>query len=165
MVGISEAERVHAAQAVIYALECQAGTDVLPAGLPRFLSAVAKRTGYRFYRLGHGRHREAFDIRHPDPDIDLGLVLKVGNKTSNDIERDYTKKFPEDWAKIYAVFDYGVVSERASVLDSVTDPRIDTPEFQARLEKLRERYIPVVSSDMGYIGDRIVLVGSHIRLL
>lgn len=156
-------DRHIAACKIVQALASQPGIDVMPAAaaLPRFLNAVYARTGYKFKHIGHGRHREVFEIVHPD---NLGLVLKVGNKQSNSREIAMTVAFPEDWAKIYDTFDYGVVSERANMISSLDDPRMLTPEFKARVEKFNERYIALSQADLGFVGDRIVIVGSSIRV-
>ena len=47
----------------------------------------------------------------------------------------------------------------------VSDPRLQTPEFQARAEELNKRYIAIDYNDIGYVGDRMVLIGSSVRVI
>lgn len=163
---MDELIRKQAAAAVITALERQSGIDVLPAqaALPRILTGVFKLTGFKFKHLGHGRERETFDITSPTGE-DLGLVLKLGSKLSNARDIRLTLVYPEDRAKIYAVTDYGVVVERVDCITKISDPRLQTPEFKARAAEFEKRYIGVTYTDLGFIGDRIVMVGSSTRVL
>lgn len=158
-------QQVIAVKDILCSLESQAGLDTLPArvSLIRILNAVHKQTGYQFKFLAQGRHRAVFDI--VSPHADLGLVLKVGNKQSNARELALSFKYPEDWAHIFGAFDYGIIAERVGTIDKISDPRIQTPEFQARAEELAKRYLDVTYRDIGYVGERIVLIGSSIRVL
>jgi hypothetical protein len=160
--------RKAAAQQLVSVFASLPGIDVLPAAFPRFLTAVYQRTGLKFTHIGHGRHREVFDVTNGlnvfEPQ-DLGLVLKIGNRQSNTREIALTLMYPEDWAKIYATFDYGVVSERASMVTGFDDPRTKTPEFVARIEDLNSRYIGLKNEDVGFVGDRIITVGSSTRVI
>src|SRR5271157_3624185 len=123
-------QRQHVAEDILNALACQPGVDVIPAAsaMPRLLDGVYKRTQNQFTHIGHGRHREVFDILMAGER--LGLVLKLGNKQSTARDIALTLAFPEDWAKIYGAFDYGVISEHASMVTGFDDPRIKTEEFK-----------------------------------
>lgn len=160
MIDRLEIERQVAAKRIVGSLKSQPGVDTILAATNRFLSVVHAHTGYDFKMVGKGRSRYVYAIFHPE--FDLGLVLKIGNKVSNDRETVFTLGFPEDWAKIYATFDFGMVSERVSMVEGFDDPRITTNEFKARIEALTKRYEAI--KDVGFIGDRIVLVGSSVRL-
>jgi len=157
-----EESRLYNAKLVIETLANLSGTDVLPACFDRFTDKVAKKTGLELLYLGRGRYRVILDIVHPE--MELGLVLKVGNQQS--IARDIalTLKYPEDRAKMYAAFGYGVVAERVSTVTGVDDPRLKTPEFEARMAQLNERYLGLVNEDIGFVDDRIVIIGSSTRL-
>jgi len=160
MIDKVEIERQLAAKRVVHFLENQAGIDLLPAAASRFLTVVHANTGYYFRMIGKGRSRYVYEIIQPD--FDLGLVLKLGNKLSNEREREFTRRYPEDWARIYGWFDYATISERASMVAGFDDPRILPKEFQARVAELAKRYEAI--SDVGFIDERIVLVGSSVRL-
>ena len=162
---MDELTRRSIATKIIEALQRQSGIDVVPAAaaMGRILTGVFKLTGCKFKFIGHGRHRDAFDIVSPEGDP--SLVLKLGNKVSNAREIAMSLKYPEDWAKIYAAFDYGVVAERVEIVTQISDPRIQTPEFQARAEELNKRYLDVDYNSLGYIGDRLVMVGSSTRVI
>jgi hypothetical protein len=158
--------RIKVAHEVIVALGNQPGTDVLPASLSRFMTAVCRKTGYRFSLIGHGRHRDVMSISRPEVPEGYGLVLKVGNKQSNMREIKLTLLHPDDWAKIYDAFDYGLVAEQVDMIRNLDDPRIKTPEFKARFEDLGTRYVGLTTQDLGFTEDgRIVIVGSSARVL
>jgi hypothetical protein len=160
-----DARRREIAAKVVNALESQAGLDTLPAqvAMARILTGVFKKTGVKFKPFGHGRMRWTFDIVAPGED--LGIVLKLGSKQATARDIALTLAFPDDRAQIYAATEYGVVAERVDVIAQVSDPRIDTPQFQARAEQFAERYIGVQYEDVGYIGDRIVMIGSSTRVI
>lgn len=151
---------------IIKALESQPGIDVLPANsaLPRILTGIFKLTGIKFKHIGHGRMREVFDIVLPDGS-DLGIVLKLGNKQATARDIALTLVYPEDRASIYGATDYAVVVDRVECIDRISDPRIQTPEFVARAEEFASRYLGVTYADTGYIGDRIVMIGSSTRVI
>jgi hypothetical protein len=157
--------RIAAAKAIIAALERQAGLDTLPAqvAMARILTGVFKLTGVKFKPLGHGRMRWTFDVVSPGED--LGIVLKLGSKQATARDIALTLAFPEDRAQIYAATEHGVVAERVDVIAQVSDPRIDTEAFKARSAQFAERYIGVQYEDVGFIGDRIVMVGSSTRVI
>lgn len=162
----TEETRKQAARAVINALECQAGLDVLPAqaALPRILTGVWKLSGYKFTLIGHGRMRDVFDIVAQSGDS-IGLVLKLGSKQATARDIALTLAFPDDRAQIYAATEYGVVAERVDFITQVSDPRIQTPEFKERMAALEARYIGLSYSDLGYVNDKIVVIGSSTRVL
>jgi hypothetical protein len=162
---MDEPTRIRIATNVVEALQRQSGIDVVPAAaaMGRILTGVFRLTGCKFTQIGHGRHRDIFDIISPEGDP--SLALKLGNKVSNAREVALSLKYPEDWAKIYAAFDYGVVAERVEIVTQISDPRIQTPEFQARAEELNKRYLDVDYNSLGYIGDRLVMVVSSIRVI
>jgi hypothetical protein len=159
---LDESSRLKIAIDVILALGCQAGVDVVPAASGRILTGVYKLTGYKFKQIGHGRSRDVFDIVLPEGDPEL--VLKLGSIQSNARERWLTEKYPEDWAKIYVYGSYGVVSERAAMIDSLDDERTMTAQFKKRMEEFNSRYINLNLNEIGFIGDRIVTVGSSTRI-
>ena len=162
---MDEINRKQVAAAVIHALECQAGIDVLPAAaaLPRILTGIFKMTGFKFKHIGHGRMRDVFDIVSSHED--LGLALKLGSKQATARDIALTLVYPEDRARIYAATEYGVVVERVDCIEKISDPRITTPEYTARGEEFAKRYIGVSYADTGYIGDRIVMIGSSTRVI
>jgi hypothetical protein len=164
---MDETKRKQAATAVIHALESQSGIDVLPAqaALPRILTGIFKMTGFKFTLVGHGRMRDVFNIVSPPPHEDLGLVLKLGSKQATARDIALTLAYPDDRARIYAATDYGVVVERVDCISQISDPRITTPEYMARGEEFTKRYIGVSYADTGYVGDRIVMVGSSTRVI
>jgi hypothetical protein len=153
-----------AATAIIAALNCQAGLDVLPAqaALPRILNGVFKITGYKFKLIGHGRMRDAFEVIS---DEDLSLVLKLGSKQATARDIALTLAYPEDRAAIFAASDYGVVAERVDCITKISDPRLETPEFKACTQRFAERYVGVSYEDLGFIGPRIVMIGSSTRVI
>lgn len=157
--------RQQAATAVINALERQAGQDVLPAeaALSRILNGVFKLSGFKFHYLAHGRMRYTFDIVSPHED--LGLVLKLGNKQATARDIALTLAYPDDRATIFAASDYGVVAERVDAIKKISDPRLLTPEFEARVKVFNARYIGVSYEDCGFIGNRIVMIGSSTRVI
>jgi hypothetical protein len=160
-------ESARIATTVIQALECQAGLDTLPAAaaLGRILTGVFKKTGLKFTQIGHGRMRDVFAIVVPNSDLDLGLVLKLGNKQATARDIALTLAYPEDRANIYAASDYGVVADRVSCIENLNDPRLQTEVFKARVVELEKRYIGVTVGDLGYIGERIVMIGSTTRVI
>jgi len=160
-----ETRRKQVAAAVIRALESQSGIDVLPAAvaLPRILTGIFKMTGFKFTHIGHGRMRDVFDIVAPGED--LSLVLKLGSKQATARDIALTLVYPEDRAQIYAATDYGIVVERVDCINKISDPRIQTPEYLARGEEFAKRYVGVSYADTGYIGDRIVMIGSSTRVI
>jgi hypothetical protein len=162
---MDEPTRIRIATNVVEALQRQSGIDVVPAAaaMGRILTGVFRLTGCKFTQIGHGRHRDIFDIISPEGDP--SLALKLGNKVSNAREVALSLKYPEDWAKIYAAFDYGVVAERVETVKQISDKRLQTPEFQARAEELNKRYIAIDYNDIGYVGDRMVLIGSSVRVI
>lgn len=161
-----ESQKFGVAKKIITALESQAGLDVLPAqaALPRILTGVWKLSGYKFKLLGHGRMRFVFDIVGQSGDS-IGLVLKLGCKQATSRDIALTLVYPEDRAKIYGASEYGVVVEKVDCIKQVSDPRIETPEFKARVIEFADRYIGVSYEDVGYIGDRIVMIGSSTRVI
>ena len=156
--------RSKTAKAVVTALESQSGLDTLPAqvSMARILTGVFKKTGVKFKPLGHGRMRWTFDIVSPGED--LGIVLKLGSKQATARDIALTLAFPDDRAQIYAATEYGVVAERVEFIMNIGDPRIQTPEFKARMEDLHERYIELSYTDLGYVRDKIVMIGSSTRV-
>ncbi len=160
-----QTHRAKIAKEVVYALECQAGLDTLPAqvAMARILTGVFKKTGVKFKLIGHGRMRWTFDII--EPGIDLGMVLKLGSKQATARDIALTLAFPDDRAQMYAATEYGVVAERVDVITQVSDSRIDTKAFKERSEQFAERYIGVQYEDVGYIGNRIVMIGSSTRVI
>ena len=162
---VDESYRIVVATAVIKALESQSGLDTLPAqvSMARILTGVFKKTGVKFMPLGHGRMRWTFDVVFGC--VDLGIVLKLGSKQATARDIALTLAFPDDRAHIYAATEYGVVAERVDVITQVSDPRIDTEAFKSRSEQFAERYIGVQYEDVGFIGDRIVMVGSSTRVI
>jgi hypothetical protein len=158
-----EESRLYNAKLVIQTLANLPGTDVLPANFDTFANKVSKKIGLEFLYLGRGRYRVILDIVHPE--IDLGLVLKIGNQQSISRDIALSMKFPEDRPKLYAAFGYGLVAERVSTVTGVDDGRLKTPEFAARIAKLNERYIGLLNEDIGFADDRIVVIGSSTRLV
>ena len=165
MTELLEIERKLAAKRIVEALDCQPGVDVLPAALTRIITGVYHKTGYRFNVVGRGRHREVMSVIHPNPDLKLGIVLKVGSADSNDRERKLTALYIEDRPHIYAASKYGIVTEEVEVLRKIDDERTLTKEFKERAKILARRYIALEYSDLGITDDgRIVVIGSSTRL-
>jgi hypothetical protein len=156
--------RLAAAKAIIAALDRQAGLDTLPAQvtLPRVLTGIFKLTGFKFEHIGHGRMRDTFAV--VSADTSLGLVLKLGSKQATARDIALTLAYPDDRAALFAASEYGVVAERVDPITKISDPRLNTPEFIERTKQFAERYIEVGYDDVGYIGDRIVLIGSSTRV-
>ena len=164
MLDILELERQRVAALIIKNLHCQAGIDVVPAGVGRFLTYVYHKTGFKFSHIGHGRHHDVFDIVMPDAS-QLGIVLKLGNKVSIQSELDWAAKFPEDWAKVYASFDFGLVCEKVRFIGVDDDPdQLELGDFLVRVKELALRYSSATHDDIGLIGDRVVITGSSQRL-
>jgi hypothetical protein len=160
-----DARRREVAAQVIKALERQSGLDTLPAqvAMARILTGVFKLTGVKFKPLGHGRMRWTFDVISPDED--LGIVLKLGSKQATARDIALTLAFPDDRAQIYAATEYGVVAERVDFITQVSDPRIQTEEFKVRMTALEARYIGLSYEDLGYVRDKIVVIGSSTRVI
>lgn len=161
----NEIRRKEIATAILSALESQAGLDTLPAraAVARILAGVGKATSARFKWLGAGRSRTCLEIEWPGADRDLVLIL--ANKPS--IARDIviTLAYPEDRAKLYGASDYAVIAEKAEMVHGFDDPRIKTEEFAKRADELNARYIGLSNADIGFIGDKVVVIGSSIRII
>jgi hypothetical protein len=165
--------RLAAAAKIVAALECQSGLDMIPAqaALPRILTGVFKKSGYKFKHVGHGRMRDVFEVVSSDES--LNLVLKLGNKQATARDIALTLAFPDDRAQIYAATEYGVVAERVDCITKISDPRLQTEAFKKRIEQFAERYIGVSYEDVGYINgntvadlaSRIVVIGSSTRVI
>jgi len=162
VIDILELERRQAAALIVKHLACQAGIDVVPAGVGRFLTYVYHYTGFKFEQIGHGRHHDVFDIVSPHGGR-LGIVLKLGNRPSIQAELKFVAEFPQDWAKVYDSFDFGLVCEKIALVGS-DDGLTKDPEFRQRLAELADRYSSVTLDDIGLIGDRVVITGSSQRV-
>lgn len=157
-----EAARQRAADQIISVLARQPGIDVVPAGAGRFLSAVYLKTGFKFSCVGHGRHHDVFDIMDQSGNWP-GIVLKLGNRPSVLAEVQFATDYPDDWAHVYASFDYGLVCERVGFIGP-DDLQAKSENFVRRTAELAQRYASATLADIGLVGDRVVITGSSQRL-
>jgi hypothetical protein len=148
-----EEARVVIARKVLDSLSAMPGIDVVPAGHERFLNRVPD-VGFQF--LSKGKSRYVFEIIDPFW-ANLDLVLKLGGAAQNNLEFQNTERHPEDFPRIYGAFAYGIVAEKATMLDFDDKYLKQNPDVKARIAVFKERYGDI-GSNIGFIGDRLVIV-------
>jgi hypothetical protein len=141
--------RTEIAQRAVTIIDSQPGVDYITACPDRFL----KHLPFPYKYINKGKFRMVYEIP-------CGLVLKItSDNKQNAKEWDAMQAYPELFPRGYAFSTHAMVVEKAELITE-EDPRLFAPGFQERLTKLREVHQELKSKDLGFVNDKLVLIGT-----